>query len=819
MTNDNSEVLNEKTGHVKKLCQNLQSLDRKVRKQGYIEIENFLSDPEITFTNQELRNIFSETHMYILNGLRDKTETVREQAITLSNFLIIEKLPINDFYLTYLFPVIVERIGTVELIEESEEIRLQLVQLLNSIITKYSNTVQLKPFLNDCVIILAESVKDKYPAIKELSCQAIINLATALPQDFHMQAENLIKPVLTCFTHQRYKVRVESIHAIGEIIMHSTYKGLDEVVTPLAEKLFDQIPVVRRAVGQVAARWMLEYRDRYSFFHKTLPLLLTGLNDEVEETRMEAACLWEKVGLQFQQENEKDLKDELDFLFEPPKYYPADIVRPNPGCRALVKRNISKITPAISRELTCWQEDIRVRCSQLLCAIALHAEEGITQNLQDLLLAMYTAARDDDIRVVSNITRASELMGWFVKYETWSELILPIIEDGPHYGHLTVLYGLVKGSPLEYIQHYVGKICKYLAEDPICNSRKEKYQLQMVKCVQVLCTKHTEQTKNDTGYYLFKIVVTLLALRHIGNKEKITISLMDDLKDTLKVESHKDIWSLYTGRLLQNVQKNPETWTPVTDEACIFLTTIELCDEAFGENLELIGDILVKLLDIETDAEMRLKAFYILANVFERKGVTIEKSPEATQFLERMIKEVFVPSLVWKAGAAAEAVRAMAANCLRHALAPPTVGVVEPFASHGLRAIVDKLLPLLVSLTEDPSHRSRQAALQCSALLAERCRKANAWRVEDLTAVYPEFLKRLDDPIEKVRITALGNLPMILADVPEDFRKYNYKAHHEMIIDTLLTHFDDDDTITQDLVYDVLLSTAAINKKMLLDKI
>nr|CAI5850053.1 unnamed protein product [Callosobruchus analis] len=153
MTNEDSEVLTEKGGYIKKLCQNLQSLDRKVRKQAYIEIEKFLSDPDNNFTNQELRNIFSETHMYILNGLRDKTEAVREQAIALINFLIIEKLPINDFYLTYLFPVIVERIGTVELIEDSEEIRLQLVKLLNNIITRYSNTPQLKPFLNDCVII------------------------------------------------------------------------------------------------------------------------------------------------------------------------------------------------------------------------------------------------------------------------------------------------------------------------------------------------------------------------------------------------------------------------------------------------------------------------------------------------------------------------------------------------------------------------------------------------------------------------------------------------------------------------------------------
>lgn len=304
------EEAGEKILTFKKLCMGVQSQDRKVRKQTYADLQTFLSLVE-DFTHQDLRNIFTETYMYTLNGLRDKTEAVREQAIAFITFLYIKILPLNDFYLTYLFPILVERIGNVEIIEESEEIRLQLLQLMNSVITKYSGTEQLRPFLNDSIIVLAETVKDKYPAIKELSCHVILNLSKALPRDFHMQAETLVKPVLTCFNHQRFKVRVASIEAVGEIIMHSSYKGLDEAVGPLAQKLFDQIPIVRRTVAQVAARWLLEYRDRYSFFHKILPLLLTGLNDEVEDTRVEAAALWEKVGMQYQQENEKDLKDEM----------------------------------------------------------------------------------------------------------------------------------------------------------------------------------------------------------------------------------------------------------------------------------------------------------------------------------------------------------------------------------------------------------------------------------------------------------------------------------------------------------------------------
>lgn len=303
------EDSNEKIALVKSVCMGLKSLDKRKRKQVYVELQNIISN-EKEFSDEDLSRIFCETHMYVLNGLRDKTETVRENAIKFITFLIIDRLPVNDFYLSYLIPILVERIGSVEVIEDSEEIRFQMLQMFDAILSKYSNTEQLKPFLNDCIIILSETVKDKYPAIKELSCRCIIHLAEALPKDFHLQAESLIKPVLTCLGHQRYKVRVESIYALGEIVMHGSYKCLDEVVGPLAEKLFDQIPIVRRAVGQIAARWLLGYRDRYSFFHKILPLLLTGLNDEVLETRSEAAELWAKVGLQYQQENEKELKEQ-----------------------------------------------------------------------------------------------------------------------------------------------------------------------------------------------------------------------------------------------------------------------------------------------------------------------------------------------------------------------------------------------------------------------------------------------------------------------------------------------------------------------------
>lgn len=39
--------------------------------------------------------------------------------------------------------------------------------------------------------------------------------------------------------------------------------------------------------------------------------------------RSEASSLWERVGLQWQTENEEDLKDKLDFASPPPAHHPS----------------------------------------------------------------------------------------------------------------------------------------------------------------------------------------------------------------------------------------------------------------------------------------------------------------------------------------------------------------------------------------------------------------------------------------------------------------------------------------------------------------
>jgi len=71
---------------------------------------------------------------------------------------------------------------------------------------------------------------------------------------------------------------------------------VETVVSHLAQRLFDQNPAVRMAVTKTVGGWLLDLMDRYSFFNKLIPLLLTSLSDEQPDIREVADSLWHDVG-------------------------------------------------------------------------------------------------------------------------------------------------------------------------------------------------------------------------------------------------------------------------------------------------------------------------------------------------------------------------------------------------------------------------------------------------------------------------------------------------------------------------------------------
>lgn len=83
---------------------------------------------------------------------------------------------------------------------------------------------------------------------------------------------------------------------LGDVIRYGNGKSVDDVVSHLAQMMFDATPAVRQAVTHVIGDWLLDLPDRYSFHHKLIPLLLTSLTDEYPTIQSEADALWQDIG-------------------------------------------------------------------------------------------------------------------------------------------------------------------------------------------------------------------------------------------------------------------------------------------------------------------------------------------------------------------------------------------------------------------------------------------------------------------------------------------------------------------------------------------
>lgn len=214
MSETKSQLEENPRGTLEQYITALQSDSKMVRKQALVNIEKeIFENPENK--NCDLTIVFPEVYAYVLKSFSDSSEACRESAASIiSNF--IDKLPLNDYYLTYILPVLVRRIGCPEIVEESEEIRLVLIELVHQILMKYKVSQLLSPFINDFTSILTKTSMDPFSKVKLEACECIILLTKVLARDFHFQCESYVKPVLSNFAHQHFRVRVAAIKAIGK---------------------------------------------------------------------------------------------------------------------------------------------------------------------------------------------------------------------------------------------------------------------------------------------------------------------------------------------------------------------------------------------------------------------------------------------------------------------------------------------------------------------------------------------------------------------------------------------------------------------------
>ena len=191
--------------------------NRNTRKRAIEGIRKEIIGRKDGLDGEIIQEVLNEIIRPVLKLVSDPVEKCREVSI---DFLkdSISKSSKPEEFLSFIIPVLTQRLGQIDVVEPSEEIRLQSVVFLTELVNLTQK--HMVAYFDDMVSILQRTIIDPYPEVKKESCKCTCALARAVPQHFHMQSESLIKPLLQSISHQHSKVRVEVILTIG------VYNGL-----------------------------------------------------------------------------------------------------------------------------------------------------------------------------------------------------------------------------------------------------------------------------------------------------------------------------------------------------------------------------------------------------------------------------------------------------------------------------------------------------------------------------------------------------------------------------------------------------------------
>ncbi|KAM9744970.1 dynein axonemal assembly factor 5 [Menidia menidia] len=754
-----------------------------------------------------LQEVFFALLKPLLKCLSDPVEKCRETTIAMLTEFI-RCVPKPEDSLPYLIPCLAQRFGEKEILEPAEELRLLAIEMLSLTVEVCGKHLAL--YLNEIIRILQTTIVDPFPDVKRKSCKCTINFAKSVPEHFHLQADSLVKPLMLTIAHQHSRVRVSVIEATGAVIQHGTGKNVDDVLSHLAQRLFDDSPQVRKAVTAVVGDWLLHMRDRYSYFHKLIPLLLSSITDEIPEIRILAADLWTQTGAQWEKENEDDIKDKMDFDLTPPPHYPPGVERPGLGCRELVVRNLGRLVPAIAHDVTDWLVPTRVRTSQLLSVLLLHAEDHSTQHLQPLLATLYRACTDTEREVVISCLAAAKLIGTFVPPPVFLKLMLEHVTAPCSSSHpwtaLMVLASVLGGSSRPLLKPHLQQIAQTLALPCVCQEYQQvAYLEQLLACVDVLL----HQCESDCSSVSLQLLQVLVTVQSLSTEPQLSAKALESVHFLSTVQG-LDLMELYRQhmrQLLDWLSASINTWSAYSPQRLQLHIIVTQSGPVIGEFLNQMMPLLYSCLQPNRDTEMRMSIFTMLAKLLLDANNTLDSQGHFHDHAEKFLCDILLPNLVWHAGRTAAAVRTAALSCL---LALLHGGAIT---SGQLLCVEEKLSPQLLSALEEDSQMSRLFA--CRSLSALLKLIGASLHHEALHKIYPELLKRLDDSSQEVRSVALQALGLWLSSLTTDYNPELCAAHLQLLFQQLLLHLDDPDSSVQDQVLEILKKGSSVHPVLL----
>ncbi|CAG9808706.1 unnamed protein product [Chironomus riparius] len=763
----------------------IQNQERMVRQRALKELLEFCQN-EKNLNKENSIELFDFTYLCLIKCYSDKYEMCRSLACSIITE-ILKHLQQNDYYLSLLVPVIAKRLAPLDIVEESEEMRLQLLKQLNFIIDKYKDLKitgavrdktgdgqdrLLKPY-NDIIDILKVRLMDNYPAILKECCE-VIKLTAIASSSFHYRAESLAEPLITLLKHRHSGIRIAAVEALGVVGLNilTNCDKLRRIIKEISPLLMDPVPFVRRECGRVGCLFLMKLCDRYSLFEPILPLVMCCLTDEIEEVRTEIEKSWLEAGNLYYNENEAELQ-KLNLIEQVPADYPKIIPkRPTIGCRALVRRSL-RVLNIILHEMEDWKEEVRLHSTKLLYQVVIHSEDQLASKYYDINAVLCKTCQDQEAPIAKLAMEVAGLIGYFVDQKTWSKYAFEELRTRQNkLGPIKCLNALYRESVDKEKYQNVSELIDIFMDNSICHNTSVPFQTEFLENLKIL---HPGVLLNENvveNYYIVTLKMTAVGY----DNEVIRNEGINILKLIAEPESVSKIHAKYLKSALKTLDLLDKANNDSFEQIMVLYGIICICgfEKSFLEDLK--SSIKLTLEHADGEGKIKILSAMAMAALNWDKTIDVEDPNENFLIMMSYINECIAPHLIWHAGRTAESVRTMATAVLS--------SLVQGTTKENFTKIVDALLVPLISLVDDNNIATRSYALKILM-------HVGPLKYDNLKNFGSGLLSRLDDPGHEVRVKAakcLGKLKLIESD-QDDFNDM-WEHLLKQIFSTMMIHLE-----------------------------
>lgn len=755
------------------------------RKNGVNMIRSIIQT--YSFESLATYKILAQIVKFSCRLFHDDSEHIRQE--TTDNIKkLLDKINGSPTVFAGLIPTLESRLGSEQINEECEELRLSQLEIIHKALKDYKQTMG--SYLNEICAILFRTLQDPFHNIRLLSNEILLILISDFAFNIHQYSEQLILPLINSLNHQQSKIRSATVRSMSNLLKISDPALLRKNLAYLVQRCFDENASVRYTLFEEIHDYLGTYRDRYSFFNLLIPIYFGFFDDEDVFISTESKEKWVKLGEQFQNENELDLKEEIDYPTEQPKNYPEKAIRPNLGCRELVGRNVIGMLPALARDCgDNLNKDNRKMASCVLGHIARHAERVIHQHVPKFVEIISKGVQDNSSDVIQNHKETARWLCTLADNDLILKILLPSIQ-GLSLGTLSILD---KFTEISTSQEDLTAVLTSLDKSTY-GFYKEDRIISLIRNINRNISQKLQVCDLDHKQIL-NIEIFCQAL--ISKEKKLNDDVLQNI--VYKTFTTKaDVLNCYGPDLVQHFEGSVKSWNINSPEYSAWAYLLQICCqekataaiEASSNNFEHL------LVPNSENGRVRL---HVLEMLFE----LVSNNHSIFNPILKKIISLVTKNIVYRAGRIETASRLLAISALGF--------LVPELDSDEQLKWYKAFEETIKSATEDDEITTRTNSLLIigNVLHNEKIQ----FDYDFLHKIYVVFLQRLDDSMDTIRTLAcqcLERLFKILGSLADTYDVQCYGAHVEYSMNVLFLHLDDDKTDIYSAVSKSLIALAKL---------